>query len=193
MAGEVMSAFVRFFVKDEVSSEVKDVERAADRAADSMDEAADAAGKRLSGAFDEAKGHATSFVGNLKAAGAGLTAFSAAITGLMVVSNDYQEDMGKLKTAFEDQGHSMETANAVYKDFVGLLGETDQSVEAANHLAELTSNTEELATWGVISSGVYAKFGDSLPLEGLNNIGHSRRDARLNVVNLSRVCGLCPC
>lgn len=167
MAGEAMSAFVRFFVKDEVSSEVKDVERAADRAADAMDDAADAAGKRLASAFDKAKGHASSFVGNLKSVGAGVTAFSAGITGLMMVSNDFQEDMGKLETAFADAGHSAETANAVYTDMVGILGETDQSVEAANHLAELTSNTQELSEWGTIAAGVYAKWGDSLPLEGL--------------------------
>lgn len=183
MAGEAMSAFVRFFVRDEVSSEVGNIERRARDAADGMDEAADSANKRLRGAFDNTKSSAVDFGNKLKAAGAGLTAFTASITGVMMVSNDFQEDMGKLQTAFEEQGHSMETANAVYKDFVGLVGETDQAVEASNHLATLTKNTEELATWGDISAGVYAKFGDSLPLEGLTEAAN--HSAKLGEVQSS--------
>ena len=167
MAGEAMSAFVRFFVKDEVSGEVDNVERAAKGAADSMDEAADAANKRLSGALDSAKTHAGNFAKGLAGIGAGAGALLGGMAALATETAEFQEDMGKLETAFGDAGHSMETAHSVYNDFVGLLGETDQSVEAANHLAELTSNTQELATWGDIGAGVYAKFGDSLPLEGL--------------------------
>lgn len=47
------------------------------------------------------------------------------------------------------------------------MGESDRSVEAVNHLAELTKNEEELAKWSDIAAGVTAKFGDSLPIEGL--------------------------
>ena len=167
MAGEAMSAFVRFFVRDEVSGEVRNVERAAEDAADSMDEAADAANKRLSGALDNARTHAGNFAKGLAGIGAGAGALIGGMVGLASSTADFQEDMGKLQTAFADAGHSAETAQSVYGDLVGLLGETDQSVEAANHLAELTSNTEELSSWGGIAAGVYAKFGDSLPLEGL--------------------------
>lgn len=48
-----------------------------------------------------------------------------------------------------------------------ILGESDRSVEAVNHLAELTNNEQELAEWSTIAAGVTAKFGDSLPIEGL--------------------------
>lgn len=167
MAGEAMSAYVRFFVRDEVSSEARNVERNAQRAADGMDEAANAAGNNLAGGFEKAKGKAATFAKGLAGVAGAATAFLGGVAGLATSTADFQEDMGKLQTAFETQGHSMETAKSTYNDFVGLLGETDQSVEAANHLAELTSNTQELAAWGDIGAGVYAKFGDSLPLEGL--------------------------
>jgi hypothetical protein len=195
MAGEAMSAFVRFFVRDEVSGEVGNIERRARDAADGMDEAADAAGNRLKSAFSDAGSSAADFGKKLAGVGAAGVAFVGGIVGLSTATAETQEDLGKLETAFESVGHSSETAKLVLNDFTGLLGgeNFDQAVEASNHLAELTSNTEELATWGGIASGVYAKFGDSLPLEGLNITGHSRRNARLNVVNLSRVCGLCPC
>ena len=167
MAGEAMSAYVRFFVKDEVSDEAGNVERAARDAAAGMDEAADAAGNRMAKSFSDARGHAANFAKGLAGVGAGVGALIGGMIGFANETAEFQEDMGKLETAFADAGHSAETAKGVYNDLVGLLGETDQSVEAANHLAMLTDNTKELADWGDIAAGVYAKFGDSLPLEGL--------------------------
>ena len=54
-----------------------------------------------------------------------------------------------------------------YKDFYVILGESDRSVEAVNHLAKLCNTEEELAMWSDICAGVSATFGDSLPIEGL--------------------------
>ena len=98
-------------------------------------------------------------------------ALTAAVAGLVAAAEstrDYRMEMGKLDTAFTDSGFSSEAATTAYKELVGVLGEYDQSVEAANHLAKLTSNEKELATWtGDILPGVFATFGDSLPIEGL--------------------------
>ena len=98
------------------------------------------------------------------------TALTGFVTGLIAsseVSQDFVEDMGKLETAFTTSGHSAETAKKSYQSMVGILGETDQSVEAVNHLAKLTKNEQELAEWTNIAAGAYGTFGDSLPLEGL--------------------------
>lgn len=92
---------------------------------------------------------------------------SDGISQLIAVAEESQEDFGKLSVAFDQAGWSAEAAESVYGDFVGLLGETDTAVEASNHLAELCNSEEELAQWTNISAGVFAKFGDSLPLEGL--------------------------
>lgn len=75
--------------------------------------------------------------------------------------------MAKLDTAFTEAGHSTETAQQAYDSFYRILGESDRSVEAINHLAELTKNEQELSQWSTIAAGVTAKFGDSLPIEGL--------------------------
>lgn len=100
-------------------------------------------------------------------AAAGFAAVTAAVAGLVSVANETQEDMGKLDTAFEQAGWSAEDAGNTYKGFVGLLGETDTAVEASNHLAKLCTSQEELSQWTNIAAGVFATFGDSLPLEGL--------------------------
>lgn len=82
-------------------------------------------------------------------------------------TREYREDMAKLETAFSSAGHSTETASKAYEDMYAILGESDRSVEAVNHLAELTKNEQEVAKWSTIAAGVTAKFGDSLPIEGL--------------------------
>jgi hypothetical protein len=105
----------------------------------------------------------------------GITAMSTALAGLAAAlvataetTREYRTDQAKLTVAFKDAGFSAETAKEAFTDIYAILGEDDTSVEAANHLAELTDNEEELAEWtGNILPGVFAKFGDSLPLEGL--------------------------
>ena len=75
--------------------------------------------------------------------------------------------MGKLEAAFTTSGHSAENAKGTYSALASVLGDTDVAVEASNHLAKLTSNQQELQTWTNICTGVFATFGDSLPIEGL--------------------------
>ena len=109
-----------------------------------------------------------SFSSSVKTAAAvGFAAITAAVASLVGVANETQEDMGKLDTAFQQAGWSAEEAGNTYKGFVGLLGETDTAVEASNHLAKLCTSEEELAQWTNIAAGVFATFGDSLPLESL--------------------------
>lgn len=91
----------------------------------------------------------------------------AALIAAAESSRDYRTDMGKLETAFTTMGHSTDTATQTYRNLVAVLGETDQSVEAANHLAKLCDNEKDLQTWTDICTGVFATFGDSLPIEGL--------------------------
>ena len=89
--------------------------------------------------------------------------FLAAVEG----TREYRVEMGKLDTAFVTNGHSSEAAKKTYSDLNSVLGDSGQAVEAANHLALLTDNEQDLGTWTDICTGVYATFGDSLPIEGL--------------------------
>lgn len=90
-------------------------------------------------------------------------AWIAAIEG----TREYRAEMAKLDTAFVTNGHSSEVAKQAYSDLHAVLGDPEQAVEAANHLAVLTDNEKELQTWTNICTGVYATFGASLPIEGL--------------------------
>ena len=104
--------------------------------------------------------------GGLKTLGAAVGAAVTALTAAAEATRDYRMEMGKLDTAFTDNGFSSQAATGAYKALVGVLGEYDQSVEAANHLAKLTDNEKDLAVWtGDILPGLFATFGDSLPID----------------------------
>lgn len=103
--------------------------------------------------------------------GKGILAAGATIGGAWIAaiegSREYRTEMGKLDTAFVTNWHSSDAAKKTYQDLQAVLGETDVSVEAANHLAVMTDNEKDLQTWTNICTGVFATFGDSLPIEGL--------------------------
>ena len=98
---------------------------------------------------------------------ASATAAATAFTATVESTRDYRTAMAKLDTAFQANGHSAETAKETYKALQKVLGETDTAVEAANHLAVMCDSQEDLSKWTDICTGVFATFGDSLPIEGL--------------------------
>lgn len=139
----------------------------AEDAADSVEETGDAA-EKLDGGFTIAKGAVAGFIAN------GLTALVGAcknavgaLLGLAGETQQQSTNMAKLETAFTTTGKTAKQATDIYKEFYGVLGDADKSTEAVNHLAELTNSQKELDQWTTIATGVYAKFGDSLPIEGL--------------------------
>lgn len=103
----------------------------------------------------------------LKVAAGAIAGAAAALLALGASTKEYRENQAKLNSAFEAAGSSAEEAKTVYNDLYRILGEDDQTVEAANHLAKLTTNQKDLSTWTNICQGVYATFGDSLPIENL--------------------------
>ena len=138
---------------DEAAKELDDVADSADKAKDESEDLGSALDGTLSMGF--------------KAVTALATAASAAIVGCDEASHEYRTAMGKLDTAFADSNFSSETAKETYKELQSILGETDQAVEASNHLAKLADTEEDLHKWTTVLTGVYATFGDSLPIEGL--------------------------
>ena len=108
-----------------------------------------------------------------KTAFVGLT---AAMVGVVKGTEEYRNNQAKLNSAFEAAGGSADTAKQAYNDLYRVLGDDGQAVEAAQHLAQLTTNEKELSQWTNIAKGVYATFGDSLPIESLTEaVNHSAK------------------
>lgn len=98
---------------------------------------------------------------------AGVLAVAGAITALGKSTLDFQKEQAKLNTAFLAAGSTAEQASRSYSDLYRYLGDSGKATEAAAHLAKITTNQKNLAEWTKITQGIYATFGDSLPIEGL--------------------------
>ena len=96
-----------------------------------------------------------------------VAAVGAALASLSKNTLEYNREQAKLITAFQAVGASAEQAAESYNGLYRFLGDSGRSVEAANHLAKITTNQKDLAEWTKICQGIYATFGDSLPIEGL--------------------------
>lgn len=136
----------------------------ANRALDDTAERAEGTGKRTESAF-AGIGRAALGLGKfVMTAGAALGgAWVAAIES----TREYRTQMGMLDTAFVTNGHSAAVAKQTYSDLNAVLGDSGQATEAAQHLAKLTDNEKDLQTWTDICTGVFATFGESLPIESL--------------------------
>lgn len=91
----------------------------------------------------------------------------AAITGIVESTKDYRNTMNGLETAFKTAGFEAANANDTYKSLYSVLGDTDKAKEAAQFIGLMANNEKDLASWTDICTGVYATFGDALPIEGL--------------------------
>lgn len=105
--------------------------------------------------------------GFLKGVGGAVAGATTAFLALAPATEELRTNQAKLSAAFETAGASAEVATGVYNDLYRVLGDDGQAVEAANHLAKLTTEEKALSEWTTICQGVYATFGDSLPIEGL--------------------------
>lgn len=97
----------------------------------------------------------------------GIVGAASALTGLAASQEESIQQSAQLETAWVSAGGTAEQASASYDMFYRLLGESDTSTEAAQNLARLTTNEQELKQWTDIAAGSYATFGDALPLENL--------------------------
>ncbi len=82
-------------------------------------------------------------------------------------TRELRTNMGKLETAFQTSGYSVDDAKEAFNNFYAIVADEGQATEAVSHLAKLTDSQKELEEWTTIATGVYATFGDSLPIENL--------------------------
>lgn len=136
----------------------------ANRALDETADRAESTSNRTSGAFSKIGEVAGRIGKGIATAGVVMgTAWLAAIEG----SREYRAEMGLLTSAFQASGHSSTEAKNTYSALNAVLGDTEQAVEAAQHIAMIADNEKEMNTLTDIGTGVFARFGQSLPLEGL--------------------------
>lgn len=103
----------------------------------------------------------------MKAVVAAVGAVVTAITTLYLSTKQFREEQARLTSSFQAAGSTAEQAAESYNNLYRFLGDSGKASEAAAHLAKLTTNQKSLAEWTTACQGIYATFGDSLPIEGL--------------------------
>ena len=143
----------------------------AEQAADKFDKTLvdlDEQTQETSDGFSVMRGAVATFVGNLASSAA--SAIKGGITnlaGLAESTREYRGEMAKLDSAAQSNGYSIEYAQQKYKDLYGVLGdETAANTTVSNFMAMGTS-TQNLDSLLNSSIGIWAKYGDSIPLDGL--------------------------
>jgi phage-related minor tail protein len=150
---------------DDVADGTKKTSKGADDAADSLDDLSEAADKAESSS--EGLGAKLGEIAKtgLAAVATAATAAVGALVGSAEATREYRTAMGKLDAAFTANGYSAATATSTYKKLQGVIGETDQSVEAAQQISLLAASEEDAARWAEQAAGVVGQFGDALQPE----------------------------
>lgn len=128
---------------------------------------AEGAGKRQSSAFSKVTSAAGKLATGVVAVGGTMVAAAGSMIALSTSTEDYAVQQGKLQTAFETTGKTAEQAQSTFMGLQGVLGDSDRAVEAAGNIAQLAKSQQDLDKWTTICTGVFATFGDGLPVEGL--------------------------
>lgn len=165
--GEVSEEQVRALQREIIATEgrLEHYREEADKAAKSTKDLGDKA-EDTGGAFEGLGGKlAGAAKVGIGAVVAGATAAVGALVASAESTREYRTEMGKLNTAFETVGHRTEIAQEAYKRLQGVIGETDQSVEAAQQIALLAESEEDVIQWADLGAGVIARFGDALQPE----------------------------
>lgn len=152
---------------NESRSKMSLVEKAADNMAGDVRDAGDAAEDANEG-FTVWKATLADLASSgIQSVISGVSGLASSFWNLGDETRELRTNMGRVEVAFEEVGFTAEQASDTYEDFYGILADEGTATEAVNLLSELAKGEEELAEYTRIATGVYAKFPDSLPIEGL--------------------------
>lgn len=133
------------------------------KALEDLGDGADDAGGSLEG-LKAAGGVA---VGAIAAVGAACVAAVGAFLGLAESTREARNNMAKVETAFQSAELSAESAADTMTTLYGIMGDEGAASEAAQQLAKISKDEEDLAANTRILTGVMAEYGASIPTEGL--------------------------
>ena len=133
---------------------VEDVKTAADKAGDALEDA----GKEASNFGDYLK------------AGAiieGVKGIAGAISDLSEETQEYRKIMGTLETSSEQAGYTAQQTAQTYKQLYGVLGDDQTTATTVANLQALELSQGKLTQLTDAAIGAWAKYGDSIPIDGL--------------------------
>lgn len=106
--------------------------------------------------------------------GDGLSGVSTAAAGVLAgaaalvpATEEYRKVMGSLEVSSEMAGYTAEQTEETYKSLFGVLGDDQSAATTTANLQALGLSQEQLMQLVNGTVGAWAKYGDSIPIDGL--------------------------
>ena len=138
--------------------EMRDAGDAADRMGDDLEQAA-------RDADDAGNSFRDAFVGG--AVSGAVQALASGMAQLVEETTEYRKIMGTLAASGEVSGYTAEQTAETYKQLYGVLGDSQTAATAAANLQALGLEQKKLTKLTEGAIGAWAKYGDSIPIDGL--------------------------
>lgn len=159
---------------DQFRSGADKAEDATDELDRSIDEVADSA-RDAEGGFTVMKGALADLVSSgIQTAISGIGDLAGSLMGLEEETKEYRTIMASLDSSSKLSGYTAEETSASFKQLNGVLGDTQSAATTTANLQAIGLEQDKLQslTDGVI--GAWAKYGDSIPIDGLGEaINHT--------------------
>ena len=156
---------------EESLEEVAEAEKVAAKTGKSVAEVLDDVGESADDAgdgFTVLKGAVATFAGNVMSSLVGsLKNAASSLLGLADSTREYRDQMSKLESASKDAGYGVDYAKDKYEELYGVLADETASSTAVSNFMAMNAEEETLNSLVNSSIGIWAKFGDSIPLDGL--------------------------
>lgn len=95
------------------------------------------------------------------------TGVLAGVTALVPATEEYRKIMGSLEVSSEMAGYTAEQTEETYKSLFGVLGDDQSAATTTANLQALGLSQEQLNQIVNGTVGAWAKYGDSIPIDGL--------------------------
>lgn len=93
--------------------------------------------------------------------------FIGSMFELTEATEEYRAMQAKIEGSANSFGYSVDFANGKYQEFYKYLGDDQMATNAITNLMGLGTSTESLASLAEGAIGVWASYGDSIPIEAL--------------------------
>lgn len=146
----------------ETASEVKKID---EKPIEDVEDAA----KDADDALEEAGDSASSFADHLKAdiLVEGIKQIVSEIKDLNEETKEYRKIMGTLETSSEAAGYSAEETSEAFSQLYGALGDDQSAATTTANLQAIGASQKDINSLISSAVGAWAKYGDSIPIDGL--------------------------
>lgn len=156
---------------EDALTEVAEAERIASRTGQDVSEVLNDIAKEAEDAgdgFTVLKGTVATFAGNvLTGLVSGLKDAAVNLLGLAESTREYRDQMSKLNSAGTEAGYGVDYVKDKYKDLYGVLGDETATTTTISNFMAMSAEEDTLNSLLNSSIGIWAKYGDSIPLDGL--------------------------